>query len=102
MSANEIALFRWFGGSDYARSRWLYLSSYFKDSRGYIHEDLGANLTAQWEQARKRDIGLELGLFKDQLNIVVDLFDEQRDQMLLVPRSVTMLIGNSFKELNLG
>jgi TonB-linked SusC/RagA family outer membrane protein len=89
-------------GSDYARSRWLYMSSYFKDSRGYIHEDLGANVTAQWEQARKRDIGLELGLFKDQLNIVVDLFDEQRDQMLLVPRSVTMLIGNSFKELNLG
>lgn len=89
-------------GSDYARSRWLYLSNYFKDGRGYIQEDLGANLTAQWEQARKRDIGLELGLFKDQLNIVVDLFDEQRDQMLLVPRSVTMLIGNSFKELNLG
>ncbi|MDP3431469.1 MAG: TonB-dependent receptor [Bacteroidota bacterium] len=89
-------------GSDYARSRWLYQSDYFKDSRGHIHEDLGANLVAQWEEARKRDIGLELGLFKDQFTLVVDLFDEQRDQMLLVPRSATMLIGNSFKELNLG
>ena len=30
------------------------------------------------------------------------MFDEQRDKMLLVPRTVTMLVGNSFKELNLG
>ena len=89
-------------GSDYARSRWLYLSDYYKDSRGYIHEDLGANLTAQWENARKKDLGFELGLWEDKLSLVVDLFDEQRDQMLLVPKSVTMLVGNSFKELNLG
>jgi len=89
-------------GSDYARSRWLYISDYFKDDRGRIHEDLGANPVAQWEEARKRDIGLELGIFKNQLNINVDLFDEYREKMLLTPRSVTMLVGNSFKELNLG
>lgn len=33
---------------------------------------------------------------------MVDLFDEKRDKMLLTPKSVTMLVGNSFKELNLG
>src|SRR5690606_8577207 len=32
----------------------------------------------------------------------VDAFDEYRDKMLLSPRSVTVLVGNSFKELNLG
>ena len=89
-------------GSDYARSRWLYLSDFYKDSRGYIHEDLGANLTAQWEEARKKDLGFELGILEEKLSLVVDLFDEKRDQMLLVPKSVTMLVGNSFKELNLG
>ena len=89
-------------GSDYAQNRWLYISDFFKDDRGYIHEDLGANPVAQWEEARKRDIGVELGIFKNQLNISVDLFDEYRDKMLLTPRSVTMLVGNSFKELNLG
>ena len=89
-------------GSDYARSRWLYLSDYFKDDRQYIHEDLGANLNAQWEEARKKDIGIELGLFNDQLNLVVDLFDEKREKMLLTPKSVTMMVGNSFKELNMG
>lgn len=89
-------------GSDYARSRWLYISSFYKDTRGYIHEDLGPNLTAQWEEARKKDLGFELGLFKEKFSLVVDLFDEKRDNMLLVPKSVTMMVGNSFKELNLG
>ncbi|MCK9638388.1 MAG: TonB-dependent receptor [Prolixibacteraceae bacterium] len=93
-------------GSDNAANRWLYNSGYYSDNAGspgpYLHEDLGANTTAQWEQARKRDIGLELEFFKGQLKINADLFDEQRDKMLLTPRSVTMLVGNSFKDLNLG
>lgn len=96
-------------GSDYARSRWLYISDFYRDNyntspftTGFIHEDLGPNLYAQWEEARKKDLGFEVGLFNDQLSLVVDLFDEKRDKMLLTPKSVTMLVGNSFKELNLG
>lgn len=89
-------------GSDIAANRWLYLSDYFKDNAGYIHEDLGPNLNSQWEEARKRDIGMELGLLNDKFTFSIDLFDEQRSKMLLVPRTVTMLVGNSFKELNRG
>jgi TonB-linked SusC/RagA family outer membrane protein len=89
-------------GSDYARSRWLYTSSFYKDGRGYIREDLGANMYAQWERAHKRDIGFELGIFKNTFTLNFDYFDEYRDKMLLTPKSVTMMIGNSFKELNLG
>jgi hypothetical protein len=93
-------------GSDNAGSRWLYNSGYYFDNAGspgpYLHEDLGANTTAQWEEARKRDLGLELSLFKSTLSINVDVFDERRDKMLLSPRSVTMMVGNSFKDLNLG
>lgn len=93
-------------GSDQAANRWLYISGYYTDNAGspgpYIHEDLGANETAQWEQARKRDLGVEMGFFKNALTVNVDLFNEYRDKMLLTPRSVTMLVGNSFKDLNLG
>lgn len=89
-------------GSDYAKSRWLYTSEYFKDDRGYIREDLGANQFAQWETAHKRDIGFEMGFLKNMFTFSVDFFDEYRDNMLVVPRSVTMLLGNSYKEKNLG
>ncbi len=89
-------------GSDYARNRWLYTSSYFKDDRGLIREDLMANTMAQWERARKRDLGFEMGFFKNTFSLNVDLFDEFRDKMLLAPKSVTFLIGVGSKELNLG
>jgi len=89
-------------GSDYAANRWLYISDFFKDSRGYIREDKAANTVAQWEEARKRDFGIELGFFENNLTLSVDLFDEYRTKMLLTPRSTPLLIGNLFKDLNLG
>jgi len=84
------------------KNRWLYTSSYFNDGRGYIREDLMANVNAQWEQAHKRDIGVEIGLFKNTFTLSVDLFDEYRNKMLLAPKSVTFLIGQGIKEQNLG
>lgn len=88
-------------GSDYASNRWLYISDYYT-SGGYILEDKAPNRTAQWEEARKRDLGLELGLLKNTFTLSIDVFDEHRSKMLLTPRSVTLYVGNSFKELNLG
>jgi TonB-linked SusC/RagA family outer membrane protein len=89
-------------GSDFAKSRWLYNSSYFKDGAGKIREDLMANTMATWERAHKRDLGIEMGLFQNLISITLDGFNEYRDQMLLTPKSTPMLIGNSFKEKNLG
>jgi TonB-linked SusC/RagA family outer membrane protein len=94
-------------GSDAAGARWLYNSGYYTDNNTtapgpYLHEDLGANTSAQWEEARKRDFGIEVGVLKNQLSLTIDFFDEFRDKMLLSPRSVTMMVGNSFKDLNLG
>lgn len=88
-------------GSDYAANRWLYISEYSKDTKGYIHEDSGANSAAQWEMAHKKDIGVEIGLLKNALHFSVDFFDEYRDKMLLTPLT-TMFVGTTFKELNLG
>ncbi|MEO9005205.1 MAG: SusC/RagA family TonB-linked outer membrane protein [Ginsengibacter sp.] len=89
-------------GSDYAANRWLYISDYTMASNGLISEDLGANASAQWEQSHKRDIGLEVGILDNMFTFTIDAYDEYRDKMLLSPRSVTILVGNSFKELNLG
>lgn len=89
-------------GSDYATSRWLYISDFYKDSQGYILEDKAANSSAQWEEARKRDLGLELGFLDNSLTFSVDLFDEQRSKILLTPQSVTLYVGNTFKDLNIG
>lgn len=89
-------------GSDKASSRWLYISDYYKDSRGYIREDMAANLNAQWEEARKQDLGLDMGFFKNRLHLGVDLFKEYRTKMLLTPQSTPMLIGIKYKDLNLG
>jgi TonB-linked SusC/RagA family outer membrane protein len=88
-------------GSDYAANRWLYISDFTKDTRGNIWEDAGANTMAQWEEARKRDLGIELGV-RNVFSITVDFFDEYRDKMLLTPKSVTFVVGNTFKDLNLG
>ena len=89
-------------GSDHSQNRWLYKSDFFTDDRGYIHEDRGANTLAQWEEARKKDLGIEVSLFKNLFTLSVDFFDEKRSKMLITPRSLTPLIGNTFKDLNLG
>lgn len=90
-------------GSDYAKNRWLYISEYSKDSNGYIVEDKSANLTVQWEEALKQDLGFEFGFFDNDLTLNVDLFNEYRDKMLItVDNNTPIWVGNSSKELNKG
>jgi hypothetical protein len=89
-------------GNDYARNRWLYVSEY-TDNGTYIREGAGANSVAQWEEAMKRDLGIELGFLNNDITFSVDLFDEHRYKMLTsMSNSVPMWVGNSYKELNKG
>jgi TonB-linked SusC/RagA family outer membrane protein len=88
-------------GSDAASARWLFMSNFYTDERGFIKEDPAANPVAQWEEARKKDIGLEIGFLKNDLVLTVDFFDEQRTHMLLTPK-IPMTVGNRFKDQNLG
>ena len=90
-------------GSDYANNRWLYMSEYSKDSNGYIVEDKAANLVVQWEEALKRDLGVEMSFFGGDLTLNVDLFDEHRDKMLIsMSNNTPTWVGNTSKELNRG
>lgn len=88
-------------GSDNASARWLFISNFYTDPRGFIKEDPAPNPFAQWEDARKKDIGIEIGLLKNDLTINIDFFDEFRTNMLLTPK-IPMTVGNSFKDQNLG
>lgn len=89
-------------GSDSADERWLYISDY-SASGNYIYEGKVPNAYAQWEEARKRDLGIETAFLDNLITLAVDFFDEKRTHMLLNPQSNTMLIGNNgFKQLNKG
>ena len=87
-------------GSD-SGSRWLYFSDYVKGGDSYIYEGAAANAVAQWEEARKRDLGIEMGWLNNRLTLNLDLFDEKRTNMLVKP-NVTMLVGTSYKDVNRG
>ncbi len=89
-------------GSD-SGDRWLYVSEYLESS-SMIYEGAAANLTAQWEESHKRDIGLELGFLDNALTFHFDFFDEQRTNMLVDPSGMVsdILGSNGFKEVNLG
>ena len=89
-------------GNDQTESRWLYFSSYTYDkSKDSIYEDQAPNLYAQWETARKRDLGIEMAWLDDRLSLNVDLFDEYRTNMLVAPNT-TLFYGNTAKEVNTG
>ena len=87
-------------GSD-SGSRWLYFSDYVKGGDSYIYEGAAANAVAQWEEARKRDLGIEMGWLNNRLTLNLDLFDEKRTNMLVKP-NVTMLVGTQYKVVNRG
>lgn len=87
-------------GNDQTSQRWLYYSSFTK-SDGLIYEDAAANTKAQWERAHKRDLGIEMSWLKNRLSLEVDLFDEQRTNMLVAP-VVTYLVGVNSKMVNKG
>ncbi len=59
---------------------------------GLIAENYIGNPNIQWEVAKKANVGLELGLFND-LNLVIDLFRERRDNILISRQTIPMLYG---------
>lgn len=86
-------------------SGFLYYTAYEKVNYAnfgmHYREGSAANEGARWETADKKDIGVEMGFFKDNLSINVDFFDEYRYDMLMTPVT-TPLIGVAFKKTNAG
>ncbi|MBQ7771654.1 MAG: TonB-dependent receptor [Bacteroidales bacterium] len=86
-------------------SGFLYYTAYdkvsYKNFGMHYKEGAAANEGARWETADKKDIGIEMGFFKDNLTINVDFFDEYRYDMLMTPVT-TPLLGVGFKQTNSG
>ena len=89
-------------GSDKGE-RWLYINEYISQGN-FIYESAAANLNAMWEEAHKRDIGVEMGFLNNSLTFNVEFFDDQRSKMLVDPQNTLPVIlgGNGYKEVNMG
>ena len=87
-------------GSD-SGSRWLYFSDYVRAATATSTNKPRPTRWPNGEEARKRDLGIEMGWLNNRLTLNLDLFDEKRTNMLVKP-NVTMLVGTSYKEVNRG
>jgi len=81
--------------------RFLYLDDTQRGGGGYsgslgggnkINESFIGNPDLKWEIAKKANIGLELGLFH-QLNLSIDVFNENRDNVLITRGTVPDING---------
>lgn len=91
-------------GNDNSTAGFLYYSAYSRTTSGYDShyiEGTAANEGARWETADKKDIGIEMGFWKDKLTVNVDLFDEYRYDILMSP-VITPLVGAKYKDTNSG
>ncbi|MBE6215515.1 MAG: TonB-dependent receptor [Bacteroidales bacterium] len=61
-------------------------------TEGGITTDEEGNLSVEWEQATKANVGIELGLFND-LTIQADLFRDYRDGIYLRRESIPSAVG---------
>ena len=91
-------------GSDNTTANWLYYTYWSKITYSgvtYYTEGAAPNENARWETAIKRDLGLEMGWLDDSILLNVDLYNEDREDILIAP-IVTMFVANDYKDINAG
>jgi TonB-linked SusC/RagA family outer membrane protein len=86
--------------------RWLFISEY-NSGPGYSfgtdqltgiagrQEGPMANPDVTWEKARKLNIGMEVKLWRDLLNVTVDVFREKRNDILITRGIIPDILGVS-------
>ena len=60
-----------------------------------------ANLTSTWEKATKHNFGIEIGLW-NKLDLTLDLFKENRKDILMTPQTTSSIVGATFNAINRG
>ncbi|MDO5607462.1 MAG: TonB-dependent receptor [Capnocytophaga sp.] len=97
------------GNDDTGGSRFLYRPTFVTNAGGFnqgigdngalngigngIYEDRLASPHLTWEIETKRNFGVELGFWKNQIQLVADYFDTQRDGILLQRRTLPQVSG---------
>ncbi len=91
------------GNDQTSGDRFLYLSAMSTSANGYYYgitqtqmsglqeSKIGANVT--WEKAYKTDLGIDLLLFKEKFSITVDLFNEDRKDILIARKIIPTVTG---------
>nr|MUH42207.1 TonB-dependent receptor [Zobellia laminariae] len=106
-------------GDDSAGERWAYLSQWSSGGSAFLNnvspygtrspytfrmEDIIGNPNLQWETSEKANIGFELSVLKNSLSLEVDVFKEDRHD-IIVPadsRSVPSFFGFQPADFNIG
>src|SRR5690606_8495316 len=96
--------------------RFLYMPSSYGYANQYYFGTVGVNSNPYrvsnegkignpdltWERARKMNIGVELGLWRDKIRITADLFQENRNNILASLGTVPTIVGANLPAYNLG
>lgn len=104
-------------GVNNPNNRFLYLSKFARESSGYILGDPGASQTytgyyeeqvgadVRWESSYRHNLGIEMHLFKNELQMIVELFKENRKGILMRDLTIPYLSGftsDNLPFLNIG
>ncbi|MDB5024885.1 MAG: SusC/RagA family TonB-linked outer membrane protein [Mucilaginibacter sp.] len=81
------------GGYNFGQSPQSYTS---------IYEGALSNPNVVWERAKKLDIGLDMNLLKDKLSFTIDYFHDIRFDQLILPQSVSEIVGVNLPAVNIG
>jgi len=91
-------------GNDQINQRFLFLSTIKTQGQSYafgpgqevlygMEENAIGNQNVTWETAQKSNIGIDVGFFKDQLTLQVDIYSERRKDILLQRNTVPAVAG---------
>ncbi|MFR9515048.1 MAG: TonB-dependent receptor [Rikenellaceae bacterium] len=101
-------------GNDSSSSRFLYMDGVWEQNGYYYFGNnnssgteayyLGTsgNSDVTWETSVKYNLGLDMVMLNDKLTLNADVFYEHRENILMLPNSITEIIGMTMPNLNIG
>ncbi|MBO9675296.1 MAG: TonB-dependent receptor [Sphingobacteriaceae bacterium] len=95
--------FGYVGNDNIGGSRWLFISDYSRGggfdfgtsptTAGGYNVNRTGNPNITWEKAQKSNIGLETGFFNNAIKLDVDVFRENRTNILTTPQTIPTYLG---------
>ncbi len=91
-------------------SNWYYSGYYFGNSNGSskdpyyegaVETSVG-NPNVTWERAVKKNLGVELNMFRNRLTFVGDIFHEKRNNILWAVGTIPGIVGSDLPPANIG
>ncbi|MRG45194.1 SusC/RagA family TonB-linked outer membrane protein [Chitinophaga sp. SYP-B3965] len=97
-------------------ARFLYRPTSYTYSSGYYFGEVGSNFAQYttpvegalgneqltWERAAKKNLGMEIRLFKGKFSVTADYFSEMRSNILASRQNVSVITGATFPPYNFG